>query len=144
RICDPHTWRRCAPLEHGRTDGRTNGEPHVQAAYKLQLRDAHTRKPQFSADGGTTTMNVIEFLELLDEFDDGMTVGDIKRELDMVKRTATCKNCNQQLVTYGLTAKWRHADGSRGCRAASFNRMEGMWDDELDERHMATPARGPS
>jgi hypothetical protein len=32
RICDPHTKRRCAPLEHGRTDGRTNGDPHVQAA----------------------------------------------------------------------------------------------------------------
>jgi hypothetical protein len=73
-----------------------------------------------------------------------MTVGEVLDMLAVGRQTATCKHCSKPIETNGGD-RWFHvSDGSRGCRAASFNREgragESAWDETLDRRWTATPA----
>lgn len=53
-----------------------------------------------------------------------------------------CAKCGQPIRTdYRDRERWVHAsDGSRGCRAATFNQGDG-WDDDIPRSWMATPRK---
>jgi hypothetical protein len=54
---------------------------------------------------------------------------------------AICKHCENP-ISRAPEGSWRHgAFGSRGCRAASFDR-DGTWDDSLDRKRYASPPSG--
>jgi len=74
------------------------------------------------------------------------TVGEVLDMLADDRDTATCKHCSKPIETHGGD-RWFHvSDGSRGCRAASFNHDrpagESAWDETLSRSWTATPATG--
>jgi hypothetical protein len=60
-------------------------------------------------------------------------------------RRAACRRCDQPITELFQSDNgrgWRHdSDGSRGCRAATFDRGSG-WDDSIPRSWKAAPLRG--
>jgi hypothetical protein len=88
---------------------------------------------------------VKQIRDFLAQFPESMTIGELLRTIDAMLPTAeaTCKQCGKPITDAGGGMAWVHEDGSRGCRAASFNpdREEGVsaWDDSIPRSWMAEP-----
>lgn len=72
-----------------------------------------------------------------------LTVRDAVHALTWLHWHDQCRNCHHVIVNFdgehGFTSKpWSHAEGSRSCRSASFDR-DGTWDEALDRKWQAVP-----
>ena len=90
----------------------------------------------------------VEFLRFLDaaKVPDEATVGELRAVLGRARGEASvCRNCGKPITEDGPRGTWVHGDGSRGCRAASFNpdalEEEPAWDDSIPRSWNATPSR---
>jgi hypothetical protein len=89
----------------------------------------------------------VEILRFLDAVDipDEMTVGELRALLERGKGQASmCRNCEKPITEDGPGGTWVHADGSRGCRAASFDpdasEVESAWDESIPRSWTAAPS----
>jgi hypothetical protein len=100
------------------------------------------------ADDEMTFTLAVEILKFLDatKVPDDMTVGELRALLEHARGQASmCHNCRKPITEDGPGGTWVHADGSRGCRAASFNpdspAGESAWDDSIPRSWNAAPSR---
>jgi len=81
--------------------------------------------------------------DLLAAFPRETTVGEILDQLDRMapREEAECAYCEKQITRDG-TSPWVHRDGSRGCRAATFDesREGSCWDNSIPKSWTAKPA----
>ncbi|HWC11811.1 MAG TPA: hypothetical protein VG455_11365 [Acidimicrobiales bacterium] len=66
-------------------------------------------------------------------------VDDYTAELAEPERS-TCRRCEHPILRLADDG-WIHETGERGCRAASFSRLGGRWDDSLDRSWVAAPEK---
>ncbi|MGH3199359.1 MAG: hypothetical protein ACRDOH_33660 [Streptosporangiaceae bacterium] len=87
--------------------------------------------------------NVQSFHRFLDGLPDEMTVGQLRAHLAAFIKTAECHYCGKPISSGGIDSLWVHEDGSRGCRAASFDPDHdgpgSSWDESIPQSWKATP-----
>ena len=93
----------------------------------------------------TLAVEILKFLDATKVPDD-MTVGELRALLEHARGQASmCHNCRKPITEDGPGGTWVHADGSRGCRAESFNpdspAGESAWDDSVPRSWNAAPSR---